>query len=52
MAAVYSQFYMHVVQKLFEKCGGATLSEVLPVRAIKTLISGLLEDTQGGIFLM
>jgi hypothetical protein len=31
------QFRMHVVQKLFEKYGGATPLEALPVRAIKTL---------------
>jgi hypothetical protein len=34
------QFCMRIVQKLFEKYGGATPSEVLPVRAIKTLHPG------------
>lgn len=28
---------MHIEKQLFEKCGGETSSQVLPVRAIRTL---------------
>jgi hypothetical protein len=46
------QFHMHTVQKLFEKYGGATSSEALSVRTVKTLHPDPSRRFTGGMFLM